>query len=373
MKTVFLTAAIAATMSISVFADISIKGDAHFRYADQDNVTRNNGVVNQSATEQRIRLHVTGKSGDTTVKLGLRNDGGTRVSNGVRGSGDETTETTGSDAGLGGTKNAALNVNYLFLTTKIGALTIKAGDWWDTTGFGLIRQGQEQVETIELGTKVSGWDLTARTVADSDDLWLKASGKVAGFKTDVQYRADNDNRTTDAATGTITGIGQGFTDIAVKGSVSGVGIAVELFFSENNNADANLVHVWKTISGITWHIARAEWEKDSNGYTNSKFSPLGISILGTAADTNGITAVGDVNNGDRSDDSDVIGLRADFKVAGMGVQATVGNLDLGIDNFDDTFKDIIITRALGKGSDIKVSYGDFADASTIGAKVSVKF
>ena len=78
-------------------------------------------------------------------------------------------------------------------------------------------------------------------------------------------------------------------------------------------------------------------------------------------------------DGTRATDSDVFGVRADFKVAGMGVQVTAGNLDLGNPGTDDTFKDIIITRKLGKGSSIKVSYGDFLEASTIGAKVSVKF
>ena len=88
MKKVLLSSAIAATMSVPafvstpVFADISIKGDAQFRYASREDV---NGVdVNQ--TDQRLRLHFTGKAGDTTAKIGFRNDGGTRISDGRYGS-----------------------------------------------------------------------------------------------------------------------------------------------------------------------------------------------------------------------------------------------------------------------------------------------
>ncbi len=85
MKKVII-AAIAATIASVSMADISIKGDATFEYANKS-VKVGSVFADQdgnNSSRQRVRLHVTGKSGDTTVKLGLRNDGGTRVSNGER-------------------------------------------------------------------------------------------------------------------------------------------------------------------------------------------------------------------------------------------------------------------------------------------------
>ncbi len=94
MKKQLLIAAVAATMSVAATADISIKGDAHFQYA---NIANDNTNVDTNSTRQRVRLHVTGKAGDTTVKLGLRNDGRTRVSNSALSS--EDARASGSGAG----------------------------------------------------------------------------------------------------------------------------------------------------------------------------------------------------------------------------------------------------------------------------------
>ncbi|KAA0442594.1 MAG: hypothetical protein FXV80_05020 [Candidatus Thioglobus sp.] len=156
MKKVII-AAIAATMASVSMADISIKGDATFEYANKKAKGTTSG---DNTTRQRVRLHVTGKSGDTTVKLGLRNDGKTRVSGGT--SSSENATGTGSNAGIvkavtvNATSNnsAQLNVDYLYLTTKIGALNIKAGDWWDTTGLGVARKGKADADRVEFSTKV---------------------------------------------------------------------------------------------------------------------------------------------------------------------------------------------------------------------------
>ncbi len=391
MKKVILSAVIAATMSIPAFADISIKGDAHFRYASKEAIGSDD---TENSTAQRVRLHFTGKKGDTTIKMGLRNDGGTRVSNGIRGTtsdGSVAEVKTGSGAGSGD-NIAALNVDYLFLTTKIGPIKLKIGDWWDTTGVGLIRKGVSNVEAIEFSTSMGGVNLALETKAGQTPIRYTVSGKVSGFKIVVEYFNSNAAPTSDG--GSRDELLPSYTDILVKGKIAGIGIAVEYATSDaqansaTSGGNANVFHVWKTVNGVTYHLARAAWDRGISGVYgnnggnggNSKFSPLGVSILGSAPGVNGKIALGNVNSNGVVSDTSVIGIRADLKIAGMGVQLAVGTLDLGngeaassLYGKTKTFKDIIVTRSLGKGSNIKASYGTYAGGSSVGAKISVKF
>jgi hypothetical protein len=417
-----MVAAVAATMASVSMADISIKGDAHVRYAniDADSNSPFSGRDGDNSTGQRVRLHVTGKSGDTTLKLGLRNDGGTRVSGGPR---QSEGATTGSGRGIG-SGDATFATDYLFLTTKIGALNIKAGDWWDSTGLGVARKGRPAADRVEFSTKVSGWKVGVESGADSGSTVLTASGKVSGFTTKIEHdtnatAAGNTAYTpaTAAAAGTAAntaataaataagataaqaaaaGAAAGaiatavapaagkYTDISIKGKVGAVGIAAEYFSGDrddNKDADAKLVHVWTKANNITWHAAYATTDAGKVGLTggNSKFSPLGVSILGTAPGVNGKIALGNFGNFEDT----VYGIRADAKIKGMGVQAAIGKLKLndgiafvaGDPNSvaDGTFVDLIVTRSLGKGSDIKFSAGRFEKATSFGTKLSVKF
>ncbi|SMM98753.1 hypothetical protein SPONN_2792 [uncultured Candidatus Thioglobus sp.] len=436
MKKQLLVAAVAATMasvsSVSM-ADISIKGDATFEYANIDNDVGSS----TNATRQRVRLHVTGKSGDTTVKLGVRNDGRTRVAGGDQNS--EGARSSGSGAGNHGSNTSQLNVDYLYLTTKIGVLNIKAGDWWDTTGLGVARKGKADADRVEFSTKAAGWKLGIETGADSSSTVLSASGKVAGFTVKVEHNtavsvdgadtvfvAGNPGSTeTAAVTATCRTAGDAgdaltnnakcllpnsvivtqavaavdavaatadrtvaaglsgldathngkYTDISIKGKVGAVGVAAEYFNGTNDttgaDADASVLHLWTKASGITWHVAYAQTDAGVAGITGSgnKFSPLGVSILANAPGVNGAGAIG--NFGNTKDD--VYGVRADMKLAGMGVQVAVGNLSLNNDAVDDGFYDIIVKRPLGKGSSIQFSRGSFNDVDSTAAKISVKF
>ncbi len=474
MKKQLIIAALAATVSAASFADISIKGDAHFQYGNID-IDKDSSLIvpglakkagSTNASQQRVRLHITGKSGDTTVKLGLRNDGGTRVSNGVLSS--ENAITSGSGAGNGGDKNTAqLNTDYLYLTTKVGALNIKAGDWWDTTGLGVARKGKADADRIEFSTKLNGWKLGFETGADSSSSVFSAIGKVGGFDVKVEHntgvalknkavvnlvnggiaptklQADAYYAAYDALVantdpaqvlGLIGNVGQtavaafgtnaianistfsnsavypnGFgafnegkyTDISVKGKIGNVGVAVEAFLGTNNtletlrkanlsrvydDANAYVAHLWTKLNNITWHIAYAKTDAGVAGITGSgnKFSPLGVSILATAPGVNGAGAIG--NFGDAEDT--VFGIRADMKVAGMGVQVATGKLELAknlgafcnfdtgeckVTDFDGTFWDVIVTRPLGKGSNIKFSVGNYEDTTSAAVKIGVKF
>jgi len=394
MKKQLLIAAVAATMTSVAIADISIKGDATLEYANIDNGNTN---TSSNAMRQRVRLHTTGKSGDTTVKLGLRNDGATRVSNGARSS--EGARASGSNAGLSA-GSSQFNVDYLYLTTKVGALNIKAGDWWDTTGLGVARKGKADADRIEFSTNVEGWKLAVETGADSSSTVLTANGKIAGFATTFEHNtgvavdgvfavSNALGSTAATATNRVSGfdaVNHGdYTDVSIKGMVGSVGVAAEYFAGTNDtrgsivglndDADAAVVHVWTKASDIVWHAVYATTDEGVAGITGNgnKWSPLGVSILANAPGVNGAGAIG--NFGDSEDE--VFGVRADMKLAGLDVQVAVGNLELNKNNaatdLDDSFYDIIVKRPLGKGSDMQFSYGSWNDVDSAAAKISVKF
>ncbi len=405
MKKQLLAVAVATTMSAVAFADISIRGDAHFEYSYKD-VSDSSVFASQDGenrSRQRVRLHVTGKSGDTTIKVGLRNDGRTRVSGGANAS--DGARGTGSGAGNAGDSSSQLNVDYQYITTKIGALNIKAGDWWDTTGLGVARKGKADADRIEFSTKIGGWRAAVETGAESSSTVLSAKGKIGDFNVTFEHNTNVslDGEEPTAITAEQADINDGYvgpngldaihegdyTDISIKGKIGAIGVAAEYFAGTNDtrddaglgdDADAALVHLWTKVGEVTWHAAWAQTDAGVAGITGSgnKFSPLGVSILATAPGGSGDVALG--NFGDAEDS--VWGIRADTKVAGMGLQVAVGNLEINdgsvtVDGVardaDDTFWDIIVTRPLGKGSNIRFSVGEWEDATSAGARISVKF
>ena len=344
MKKQLLIAAVAATLGTSAMADISITGDAHMRYAN----TENGAAADTNSLDQRIRLKTVGTSGDTKVTLGLRTD-------------NDVAST--SRATAGSVDTTGLQVDYRFLTTKVGPVNVKVGDWWETTGLGLVRKGQKANSNTtgsayNLSTTVANVDLSVQGTTGAGSTTVGAATEIAGWKIGVEH--DNTNLT-------------GYTDVTVQGTIGPVSIAAEKYDSdaEDNKADAGLVHVFGKVGGVTLHAAYAEWENDANGRrdNNSKFSPLGVSVLGNANGVNGNLALGNVNATDPQDE-DVSGVRADFNVAGNAIQVAAGNLNAA--GIDDGFADIIVTRDLS-GAKLSLSAGQWNSNTSMGAKIAVKF
>jgi hypothetical protein len=284
MKKQLLIAAVAATLGTSAMADISITGDAHMRYAN----TENGAAADTNSLDQRIRLKTVGTSGDTKVVMGLRTDNDD----------DQTSRATGGTSATTGSATTGLEVDYRFLTTKVGPVNVKVGDWWETTGLGLVRKGQKANSNTtgsayNLSTTVANVDLSVQGTTGAGSTTVGAATEIAGWKIGVEH--DNTNLT-------------GYTDVTVQGTIGPVSIAAEKYDSdaEDNKADAGLVHVFGKVGGVTLHAAYAEWENDANGRrdNNSKFSPLGVSVLGSANGVNGNLALGNVNATDGQDEDD---------------------------------------------------------------------
>ena len=345
MKKQLLIAAVAATLGTSAMADISITGDALVRFAN----TENGAAADTNSLDQRVRLKMVGTSGDTSVTFALRNDNDDDAA--AAGSTTaQSTRTTGTDKHL--------EVDYSYLTTKAGPVNIKVGEWWETTGLGVARKGVGSGgNSINLSTTISNVDLSVQGSAGNGSTTVTAGTTIAGWKTVIEH--DTANNT-------------GYTDVMVKGKIGPVNIAAEKYSSDAATADAGVVHVFgKVGGGVTLHAAYAEWENDQTAAraTNSKFSPLGVSVLGTATGVNGNLALGNVNATDAQDE-DVTGVRADFNVAGNAIQVAAGNLNAA--GIDDGFADIIVTRDLS-GAKLSLSAGQWNSNTSMGAKIAVKF
>ena len=208
-----------------------------------------------------------------------------------------------------------------------------------------------------LSTTVANVDLSVQGTTGAGSTTVTAGTTIAGWKAVVEH--DGTNNT-------------GYTDVMVKGKIGPVNVAAEKYSSDSATADAGLVHLFgKVGGGVTLHAAYAEWENDQTAARddNSKFSPLGVSVLGTANGVNGNLALGNVNATDAQDE-DVSGVRADFNVAGNAIQVAAGNLNAA--GIDDGFADIIVTRDLS-GAKLSLSAGQWNDNTSMGAKLAVKF
>ena len=344
MKKQLLIAAVAATLGTSAMADISITGDALMRYASTEDA--NGSAADENQLDQRIRLKMVGTSGDTKVVMGLRTDN------------DETLAGTARTSADGATDYNGIETDYRFISTKVGGATVKVGEWWESTGLGLVRKGQSSgTNAVRVSGTVADVDLGLQGNVDGPEVVIDASTTIAGVKLGLEHD------TTDNT---------GYTDATIEGKMADINYAAEIYQSDAtaSDADAHLVHLFTKIGGATVHLAAAKWEADSGNAraNNVKFSPLGVSILGTATGINGELAVGNVNAGTTEDK--VTGARVDFNMAGNSIQLAAGNLEVG--TVDKSFTDIIVTRDLA-GAKLALSAGEWNSRKSMGAKISVKF
>jgi hypothetical protein len=342
MKKQLLIAAVAATLGTSAMADISITGDALMRYASTEDA--NGSAADENQLDQRIRLKMVGTSGDTKVVMGLRTDNDEATT---------TARTGGADATMNG-----IETDYRFISTKVGGATVKVGEWWESTGLGLVRKGQSSgTNAVRVSGTVADVDLGLQGTVDGPEVVIDASTTIAGVKLGLEHD------TTDNT---------GYIDATIEGKMADINYAAEIYQSDAtaSDADAHLVHLFTKIGGATVHFAAAKWEADSGTarVNNVKFSPLGVSILGTATGINGELAVGNVNAGTTEDK--VTGARVDFNMAGNSIQLAAGNLEVG--TVDKSFTDIIVTRDLA-GAKLALSAGEWNSRKSMGAKISVKF
>ena len=336
MKKQLLIAAVAATMATASMADISIKGSANIKMAGKD-LSTNTFTTQESS--QNMDVDITGSNGATKViaHLDIDNastDGGTDTST------------------YGGT----INVDKLYMTTAIGSVNVKAGDW--SSCVGMVEGVQKCVTTdnsISLSTKVGGYTIgvSGGMSDDSATNSLAISGKVAGF--DVKIKESEHT----------------YTDIAVKGDLAigtGTGFYVEHMNRDAADSDATLVAAHTVVNGVT--LKAASYEADVTGLASNTgdIRPLGTSLVGDYHTAHADTLVGI---------KDIKGFGINTDVAGNNVNVVVGNYDTSALSGLD-FADIVVTRKLAAGTTLDMSYGKIDtsatdDTTNYGAIINVKF
>ncbi|MDC9715473.1 MAG: hypothetical protein PSN36_06645 [Gammaproteobacteria bacterium] len=345
MKKQLMIAAVAATMASVTMADISITGDAYFTYA--------NKAIDGDANvdNQRVRLKVVGSAGATKVTAVVRNGSQTRVDY----------KPTSNDGGKG------LHMDSLYVTTKVGPVSVKAGDYWGTIGLGARSKGAGKKNALSLSTSVGGVKLGMFTHdgsnSGSGSTNVSASTKVAGATVKLMHNPDN------------------FTNVSVKGTFAGILVAAEQWQDKSaTDNDTTLIHVGGKMGAIKWDVAQI---KNDAVYTggNGKLAPLGSMLIGKSA--RGGTATAAKNVGDFTK---IMGVAVSTKLAGNTVKAIYSKNTLGADSqvpnaTDDkvTGMELILTRPLG-GAKLTVNLGKISDSddptlnnTNKGLRLDVKF
>jgi len=132
MKKQMIAAAVAASVSAVAVADISITGNANYEYFQTETTT---GTTTHTA-DTEVNLSFKGKNGDTSVVANLELD-------------------------THGAGSAALDVEDTYLTTKIGDINVKAGNFATGTSAlgGEIDAGGRSTSKMSLSTEIAGINL----------------------------------------------------------------------------------------------------------------------------------------------------------------------------------------------------------------------
>ena len=339
MKKQLLIAAVAATMTSVAMADISISGSANIKMAGKALST--DAAAAQSSS-QNMDIDITGSNGATKVFAHLD------IDNAATGGGLDTSSTEGG----------TINVDKLYMTTAIGSVNVKAGDW--SSCVGMVEGVQACTTTnnsIALSTTVAGLTVgvSGGMSNDSANNSFSVSGKVAGLDFKIK---DNENT---------------YTNISVKGDVAvgtGTGFYAEHMSRDAADSDATLVAAHTVVNGVT--LKAASYEADTAGVTagsnNGDIRPLGTSLVGDyhTAHAGTLVAIKDIK-----------GVGANMDIQGNNVNVVVGNYDTTtLNNLD--FADVVVTRKLAAGTTLDMSYGKIdtsatADTTNFGAIINVKF
>jgi len=337
MKKQLLIAAVAATMTSAAMADISISGDAKFEYFNTDRTVTTN--TNENETNTEVNLKIVGKTGDTSVVVDLEFN-------------NEDQGATGSEADV--------DVEDMYMTTKIGDFNVKAGNWatGTTSVAGEIDNGGRATNKIDVSTTIAGVKVYAGN-SDSNQNAASTTGRqdlsqnayygvsipVAGWTVQLKNNDEFDE------------------SYGISGEVSGLGVRLEQKSNDQTNED-DVTFGHLTYSAGSVDLAYAWLDSDVDGMITE--------------DDSAIFAV--ENAGDGKSNSQI---SAKTTIAGNTVTVKagkIGHAEAGLN--DDDYTQVSVVRALASGASLELAYTDeddratgdnTNDTQTFEAQISVKF
>ena len=320
MKKQLLIAAVAATMTSAAMADISISGDAKFEY---QNVEATGVAINVNQTNTEVNLKLRGQSGDTSVVVDVASDG-----------------------------NSALVVEDQYLTTKVGDVTVKAGNYATGTSsiLGEIDNGSRSNNKVTLTTTLGGATVyvgNAGSSSASTGFTTINNNMFAGVKMDVAGVTVQAKKVSD----TVDAFG-------VSGDMSGVGFRLEQKQGTGSNTDVVFGNVTTDVNGISLGYAWIDADADT--------------LIGE--DDSSIFAVENNSLGDSNSQ-----FTASTSVQGNKVTLKAGTIGFkDAATLDRDYTQVTVSRPLASGATATVTYTDkeltdTTDSQTFEAELSVKF
>jgi len=256
MKKQIIAAAVAATMTSVALADISITGTTKINYtnSEYDSGKTDNAVKNETD------LKVVGKNGDTQVVISIEADDAA----------------DNADAAVA----AGLDLEDVYMTTKVGDVAIKVGDWDNGNNF--IRASGRTNNQLQLNTNVGPVSLQYNSGHQASDDKITVGtdlGPVA-----VKYVKQNSTNSTSTAR---------YEDYELMAStnIQGVGIAYHLDSNEAANTDRTSLELTGKLGevGVKFVSIEADsaasadgdtWAGDFEGTTSGGYKKqLGADIM----------------------------------------------------------------------------------------------
>ena len=317
-----IAAAVATSVSAIAIADVSIGGNANYEYFS---TTVGSDTTYTADTE--VNLNVKGKTGDTGVVLNIEFNN------------------------HGGVEAAASNVDVedMYLTTKIGDIDVKAGHYGSGTSAlaGEIESGARSTDKVTLSTNVGGWTIGYAVSEGSASMngqgaSVSASGTVSGVKVQLKEQSDS------------------ATYVGVAGSLAGIDYRLENKDADAASADVFFGDISTKVGDMT--VGYTVIDADSAGkITEGDSGILGLSVNGADSETlttRGITATGATQ------------FRISAPMAGNTISAKIGTIDDGIAAGTDVdFTELKLTRKLASGATLNLIFDDYDSAAGVTTEV----
>jgi len=330
MKKQLLIAAVAATMGTAAIADVSITGNGKFEYfhTEATATAANNGSSDTTNTE--VNLSIVGKTGDTTVVANIE------------------INSHGSDS------TGAIDVEDLYISTKIADVSIKGGNFASgTTALGgEMDEGGRATNKVSLSTVVgpatisyaaaapSSTVSTGASALDSDGASFAVSMPIAGYTVQVKEQSDS------------------YTMFGISGDVAGFGVRYEAKDADAADSDESFGYITKSVEGID--LGFAWYDADADGLNDETDSAIFAVENASAGDS----------NQQISASTTIDGNKVTFKAGSIGFKAAGTN--------DRDYTQISASRSLASGATLALTYTDkdtanTTDQQTFEADISVKF
>jgi hypothetical protein len=336
MKKQIIAAAVAASVSAVAMADVSISGNANYEWFSTTTGSANAVYT----TDTEINLNIRGKNGDTTVVADIEIDN------------------------HGNSETDAIDVENTYITTKVGDISVKAGNYSSGTGVlgGEIDQGGRDTNKVTLSTNLAGWTVgyaQSGATVDNDSSSISASGKVGDVS--VSFKEASDTA----------------TYVGVSGALAGINYRVENKDADAANSDVLFVDLSTKVGGAT--VGYTVLDADQGGLIKEGDSGiLGLSVNGTD-DANCNTQSDNTAANRCGSAKGASQLRISAPMAGNTLSAKIGTIEDGLGTGNDLdFTELKLTRALASGATLNIVYDDYDNSTSASKEVieidlSVKF